>query len=40
VIDVGNDGDIANTRIQIKNSSELRIRALPLLYYATEIPGS
>jgi len=33
VIHVGNNGDVANTRIQIENSSELQIYGLLLLYY-------
>jgi hypothetical protein len=36
VVDVGDDGDIANTRIQIENSSGLRIRAY---YYFTMADG-
>jgi hypothetical protein len=32
VVDVGNDGDVANTRIQIENSSVLQITAY---YYFT-----
>jgi hypothetical protein len=33
VIHVGNNGDVANTRIQIENSSEVQIYGLLLLYY-------
>jgi hypothetical protein len=33
VIHVRNNGDVANTRIQIENSSELQIYGLLLLYY-------
>ena len=40
VVHVGDDGDIANTRIQIENSSGLQIRAYYYFTMAAKIGGS